>query len=48
MDWTHLEKPKPINLYSPGKEPYRKNTHRKTKNEMGRCTEGRGRTRRRK
>ncbi|KAE9533978.1 hypothetical protein AGLY_008714 [Aphis glycines] len=37
----------PLNLYSPGKEPYRKNTHRKTKNDMGRCSEGRGRTRRR-
>lgn len=45
---TRLEKSKPINLYSLGKESNRIKTHRKTENGMGRCNEeGRGRTRRR-
>lgn len=39
MGKTRLEKPKPINPYSARKEPYRKNSHWKTKNKMGRCSE---------
>jgi hypothetical protein len=49
MGKTCLEKQKLINLYSTGKEPNDKKTHRKTKNEMRGCSEeGRRRTRRRK